>query len=426
MTGPKSGRGKAAVVFVLPYMEAGGTERHGLHLMDGLRERFRFGLLAPAGPLLPEFVGRGAVHREFPRLESSMFQGIAAFRNGLRSLVGALRPSLIHVHAAPELALLARSAARREGIPVVLTLHGFAVNNPESNFKIANTVARLARVARVITVSEAERRLLEAAGYPKDRIRVVYNGIPDRFAGGQSGPRAERGPGVTMAPGCETARAAETVRGNETASGQEGAWDMGEDPSPVDWRKRSGWPAEAPVIGTVGRLERVKGFDVLLDAFARLTPPKGGVTEMPRLVIVGDGSQKTALRRQAEALGISERLSFAGYMTDAARAPVGFDVMAIPSRQEALPLACLEAMAAGTPVVASNVGGLPEAVLDGETGLIVPPDNVEALAAALQSLLDNPEPARIMGRRGRQRFLDKFRVEVMVEHTWNVYQEVIR
>lgn len=400
-----------AVVHVLPYLEAGGTERHVLHLIEGFRGHARIGVLSPPGPLKRAFLELGVTHVEFPRLEGKLFMAISAFRRGLRAMLTELRPSVIHVHAAPELALLARSVARRAGVPVVLTLHGFAVANPEFNFRIASTVARLARVEQIITVSEAEMNMLRRAGYPADRARVVYNGIPD-VAGDQP------------------------VRWTEVDADRDAIPEVG---GTVDWRRRCGWPPEAPVLGAVGRLEQVKGFDVLLGALARLPSSQGGVGDgltsaagrscagdLPRLVIVGDGSEREALERQGVALGLSDRLHFVGYMPDAHRAPSGFDIMVVPSRQEAFGIVAVEAMAAGTPVVASNVGGLPEAVLDGETGLIVPPDDAEGLAVALRTLLANPERAREMGRRGRQRFLDKFRVEVMVEHTWNVYHEVIR
>lgn len=363
-----------SIVYVLPYLEAGGTERHVLHLVQSFRDRARIGLLAPRGPLLEQFLDLGVIHHEFPRLEHNFIRGVKQLRAGARTLAETLHPDIVHGHAAPELAMLTRGAFGGAGrAKRIVTLHGFAVSNPEANFRIANAVARLGRVERIITVSEAEARMLRAAGYPSKRAQVVYNGIPDVGAGGTS----------------------------------------------INWREKQGWSPDTPVVGAVGRLEAVKGFDVLLQSFAK-------VHTRGRLVIVGDGSQREELERQSEALGVADRVYFAGYIPDAERAPGGFDVMVVPSRQEALPLACLEAMAAGTPIVASDVGGLPEVIVDGETGLIVPPDDVGALTAAIKSLLEDGPRAREMGRQGRHRFLRNFHVDVMAERTWALYEEVLR
>ena len=123
------------VIMILPYMEAGGTERHALHLVRGLLRDYRVGLLSPDGPMLDRFLELGVAHRAFPRLEQDPLGGLRAFRRGLRALLDQVPAGVIHVHAAPELAVLTRTVHR--SIPVVLTTHGFAVANPEANYRLA-------------------------------------------------------------------------------------------------------------------------------------------------------------------------------------------------------------------------------------------------------------------------------------------------
>lgn len=115
--------------------------------------------------------------------------------------------------------------------------------------------------------------------------------------------------------------------------------------------------------------------------------------------MVGDGSQRAELERRAGAPDLAGRVHFAGYREDAWRAPGGFDVMVMPSLQEAFPLACLEAMAAGRPVIASRVGGLPEMVEDGRTGLLVPPGDARAVAEALRRISPIRRPRAAWGQR---------------------------
>lgn len=365
---------RLSVVFVVPYLEAAGTERHVLALAHGFHGRFRLGLLSPPGPLLPDFVRLGVVHRAFPRFNGALIQGIRAFRQGLRELIDELAPDVIHVHAGPELTCLVRTITR--SIPIVFTVHAFHGRHAEANYRLAARMARFARVQRVVAVANSEARLLQAGGLREPQLQVIYNGVPDH--------------------------------------GQE---------QPIHWRAELGWPAEAPVVGAVGRLERPKGFDVLLQAFARLNP--ADYPSAPRLVIVGDGSEREALQRQALELGLSDRVHFAGFRADSRRAFGGFNVTVIPSRQDGLPLVCLEAMAAGCPVIASDAGGLPEMVQHGVTGFVVRAEDVDALAGALARLLQNPALAKEMGRAGRARFLEEFQAERMVERTEAIYREAI-
>ncbi|HZP43034.1 MAG TPA: glycosyltransferase [Candidatus Binatia bacterium] len=167
------------------------------------------------------------------------------------------------------------------------------------------------------------------------------------------------------------------------------------------------FPHPRPYVLGVGRLEMQKGFDVLIDALARL--PRADVD----LLLAGDGSRRAALEALAGARGVASRVRFLGATDRATTVALfhGAAVVACPSRFEGLPLVCVEALAAGRPVVASCVNGIPELVADGETGLLVPPDDAAALAAALGRLLDAPAAAAALAARGR--------AKVAREHTWD-------
>jgi L-malate glycosyltransferase len=130
-----------------------------------------------------------------------------------------------------------------------------------------------------------------------------------------------------------------------------------------------------PLIGTLGRLTHGKGVDVLL----RALPAVAGVY----VVIAGDGPERQELENLADALGLADRVRFVGWLAEPARFLAGLDVLVVPSRAESLPLVILEAMHTGLPVVATAVGSVPEVIVDGSTGLLVPPDDPDALAAAL-------------------------------------------
>src|SRR5213078_762420 len=138
----------------------------------------------------------------------------------------------------------------------------------------------------------------------------------------------------------------------------------------------------------------------------------------------GGGAFRTELEREAEREGAAGRVLFTGYREDAPALIARFDVLALPSTIEGLPLVILEAMARGRPVVATPVGGTPELVVDGETGLLVPPRDPAALAAALQRVLEDRDLADRLGEAGRRRVSERFTLEGMTRRMLELYDEV--
>jgi glycosyltransferase involved in cell wall biosynthesis len=157
-------------------------------------------------------------------------------------------------------------------------------------------------------------------------------------------------------------------------------------------------------------------MDVLLRSLAEI--PGAG------LVVVGDGPERESLERWAQALGLSDRVCFQGWQKDARRHLTTFDVFALASRFEGFPLVIVEAMLAGLPVVATNVGSVSEAVLDQRTGVLVDSENAAALTAALGSLLADPELRRRMGAEGRER-AQVFTPVAMARAFEDLYQELL-
>lgn len=148
------------------------------------------------------------------------------------------------------------------------------------------------------------------------------------------------------------------------------------------------------VVGSVGRLDLMKAHDVLLRAIAQVD----GV----QVIILGEGEQRPVLERLAVDLGVSDRVELRGWVDNPRAYLPEFDVMALPSRSEGFPLAIVEAMLAARAVVATHVGSVAEAVVDGETGFLIGKDNADGLAVVLHRLRDDPALRIRLGRRGRE------------------------
>jgi sugar transferase (PEP-CTERM/EpsH1 system associated) len=184
-----------------------------------------------------------------------------------------------------------------------------------------------------------------------------------------------------------------------------------------------GWAAQRPlVVGTVGRLTGVKDQASLLQAFAQLKP----TAQQPlRLVLVGDGPLRQDLQSQAANLGIADATWFAGDRTDVPELMQQMDLFVLPSLNEGISNTLLEAMATGLPLLASRVGGNPELIHDGEHGRLLPAADPQALAQALQALVDQPALRQAWGAASRRRAEQHFSLEAMVAGYQQVYDQVL-
>ena len=233
---------------------------------------------------------------------------------------------------------------------------------------------------RVIAVCELARQAeIKRARVSPEHVVTVYNGVDVErvsVAGGQAAARARRVIGI---------------------------------------------PVEAPLVGSLGRLHSQKGFSDLLTALAQVRRRIPSV----RLFLAGDGELRADLEAQSRSLGLSEAVTFAGVRTDVPEILAALDVFVLPSLWEGMPNAVLEAMAAGLPVVATAVGGIPEVVVDGVTGLLVPPRDPDGLAQAIECLLRDPGLRRKMGQAGWKRVERCFSVEQMVRKTEDLYETLL-
>jgi glycosyltransferase involved in cell wall biosynthesis len=284
---------------------------------------------------------------------------------------------LVHCHSA-KAGFLGRLAARLVGVPAVYTPHCFPFLMEAHPFKrflyLALEQFAAGLTDHFIAVSASERDAAwQARLCAAEQVTVIHNGI--EMSNDQCLMQQDR-------------------------SLVAGHWSL--------------------IIGTVGRLTKQKGQTDLLRA-ARWV-----VEEFPqaKFVLVGSGEDEEKLRRLAAELGLESRVEFAGEREDARSFYAQCDVYALPSLWEAFPYTPLEAMAASKPVVATDVGGVREIVVDGETGYLVPPHQPMMLAEKICVLLRQPSLRQAMGERGRQRVEREFTLERMVQETERIYEMV--
>jgi glycosyltransferase involved in cell wall biosynthesis len=176
------------------------------------------------------------------------------------------------------------------------------------------------------------------------------------------------------------------------------------------------------VVGTVTHLSEEKGLKYLVEA-AAIIP---NVQSRYRFVIVGDGDCRSALELRVRELGLQECFLFAGFQPRPNQYLRTFDVFVLPSLSEGLSSAILYAMANALPVIASNIGGIPELVRPGENGLLIPPADPDSLAAAIQQLAAEPQQAFQMGQRGRRRIAEQFTLERKILETEELCLSLLR
>ncbi len=189
----------------------------------------------------------------------------------------------------------------------------------------------------------------------------------------------------------------------------------------LKWRETHGIEPEAVVIVHVGRFAEVKNHAMLVNAFAKLR-----CQEPLYLLLVGGGELEDRVRQQVRQLGLESRVRFMGVRADVPNILNASDIFTLSSKWEGNPMSVQEAMASGLPVVSTAVGGVPELVQHGITGLLVPPEDVEAFAHALQTLIDLPHQRRQMGEQARVHACQHFDIRYTVQQYEALYEQLLR
>jgi len=186
-------------------------------------------------------------------------------------------------------------------------------------------------------------------------------------------------------------------------------------------RSSLGVASSWPIVRVVANLRRAKGHSVFLEAWTAVMRARPGA----RSLLVGDGPLREELETRAAALGVRESVHFLGVRPDVPALLALSDVIAHPSFAESSSNAVLEALASGRPVVATDAGGTREAILDGQTGLLVPPGDVRALATGMLRLLSNPAEARALGQAGRRHVAEHFSLSTMIRAHETAYDRLL-
>jgi glycosyltransferase involved in cell wall biosynthesis len=358
------------ILYFITELSTGGAQVALLRLLKGLdRERYTTTVACL-------YNGDGAVAQEIRALGVPVFDAQMRHKADLPALlrlyrhIRRVRPTILHTslfHAN----LPGRILGRLADVPIIICSERTMAMESEWRYLLNRWT--IGMVDRVTVVSANVRDFYTShVDLPADKLVVIYNGVE---------------------------------LPNESCSSHQEA------------RTELGLPAGGLVIGTVSRLDPAKGVEFLIRALAR-------VNDLT-LVIVGDGPERGALEALASDLGVAGRIHWAGHQRGVMHLLPAFDLFVQPSLHEGMPNTVLEAMAAGLPVVATAVGGTPEAVVDGLTGLLIPPRDPDALAETIAALLRDPDLRREMGRAGRERVAEHFGMARMVEQTERLYTQLL-
>jgi glycosyltransferase involved in cell wall biosynthesis len=356
---------------------SGGGERHVADLLRLLPARgFRVSLACPSGGDLPALAKElGLEVRDVP----SEVGRIGAAARALRTALAEFEPDVAHAHGS-RAAAIARVADPHARSRNIYTLHGIHIDKAGSPVRRAAFLALervlRRRTARFITVCESDLRKGERLGVLDPALAsVVYNGIPP----------ADEAP----------------VRGS--------------------FRSELGLGGGVPLVLSIGRFHQQKDQHALLAAWALVRDRFPDAV----LALIGSGRLEGALREQALSLRLERSLRLLPPRADLAAAYADADVFALTSLWEGLPYVVLEAMAHGLPVVSTGVDGVPEAVEDGVSGILVPPSAPLAVAAAVAALLEDPGRRTAMGKAGRSMVAARFGLDAMADATENVYRTLL-
>lgn len=343
---------------------------------DKMRYQIFVGILSKDNTSTKPLSDLGAQPIQFDMRHFADFSVIGAVAKEL----SARRIQILHTHRVrPD--IVGRIAGHRAGVAVnVSTQHYLGEWDERSRFIGIGTrllyMHTLPYTQKIIAISAAELELMKMENIPPDKLEVIHNGVD----------------GQAFYPEHED-------NGN----------------SALETHDRG------PVIGTVAFLTKRKGIGYLVEAFRQVVDCFSNA----QLQIVGDGDERARLQAQIVDLDLEGNVSLLGNRTDIRSLMNGFDIFVLPSLWEPFGLVIAEAMACGKPVIATAVGGIPEIVTDGVTGLLVPPSTAEPLSSALIAVIRDTDLRRRLGRAGRQRFLENFDATIMARRYEEVYENLL-
>lgn len=289
---------------------------------------------------------------------------------------------IVHTHGV-RANLVGRLAAKMSGVgTVITTVHSMlAQDYPNTFSRFANMfIERASRsmTSHFIAVSGGLQKALIKQGIPEKKITVVYNGLDPKLF-------------------------------------------RRKDPISTEWRDKSGIASGIPLVAIVGRLHPVKGHQYFLKAAAKILKERQNI----HFLVVGSGPERDDLEELTDSLGITKHVTFTGFISNVYDLIPELNLLVVPSLWEGFGLTALEAMAVGVPVVATSVGGLPEIVEHGTTGLLVPPADEALLAKNIVWVLEHPQEAKEMATAAKGVVEEKFTAEAMARKTEGVYRRML-
>lgn len=379
--GPSAGDNRPLIAHAIHRLDVGGMENGLVNLINGLpADRFRHAIVCVTKS--SDFANRLHVDNvriyELHKRKGKDFAVYFRFWRLLRKL----KPTILHTRNLGTLDFVL--VAKLAGVP--LRIHGEHgwdagdVFGQSRRYRLLRRVCDVAVSEYVAVSKDIKRWLCDVAGVSADRVQQIYNGVDVQHFN----PKG---------------RVAKLGFGDEQGN--------------------------IFVIGTVGRLDRIKNFDLLIRAFAKVVARRSSDQSALRLVIVGDGPEMKHLRNLVAELGLEDIVLLTGRRTDISELLRSMRLFVLPSKNEGISNTVLESMATGLPVIATGVGGSPELVVDGETGFLVSPNDLDALEAAIDRYLSNPKLVQSHGRAARERVVRVFGLRTMLESYKQLYDRLL-
>ncbi len=360
--------------FVIPDLTVGGLQAMVVRLLRAIDRDVYSPVvytIDTGGPFESDLADLDVPHVHMPRGEGIQ----PAHARAMARQFEADGIELVHCHNITALFHGARAAWRAGKLPVLFTEHDREMPAPWKHRVLHRWLAR--RVTKTVAVSERLRdELIRFEGFPPERTAALVNGVPDPHG---------------------------LVPGERVAA-----------------RAQLGWP-DAPVMLAVGSLTPVKNHEALLQAAVAV---RRRVPDA-RVVFAGDGPRRDELGALADSLGLADAVTFLGVRDDVPLLLAGADVFVLPSHREGLPLSLVEAHAMSRASVAFDVGGNPEVLAQGETGLLAPPGDIVGLADVLTSILSDADLRERFETAARARYLELFTHDRMVDAYHGLYRELL-